>query len=164
MSLQVTNMEELPAYRTPGVLIRRSRGYSWVEIRGPGTIRGSTEALIVIDGVENTSRGLLAMNPDDVQRIQVLKGASASIYGIRGANGVLLVAGSWSSHCPRSSPISLQLEPATLRSLVAAAQLHPAGRDVEGPAEFRTPVIAGCSIVAGKTWSGRGCEVGGQGK
>jgi TonB-dependent SusC/RagA subfamily outer membrane receptor len=91
MSKVASSMEELLSHRFPGVLIRRSGGQSWVEIRGPGSISASNEALIVIDGVQNSTRGLLAMNPDDVHRIQVLKGAPASIYGIRGGNGVLVV-------------------------------------------------------------------------
>ncbi len=91
LTFKVTSMADLLTNRIPGVVIRRSRGHSWVEIRGPGTISSSTEALIVVDGIENSSRGLLAMNPEDVQRIQVLKGASAAIYGVRGANGVLVV-------------------------------------------------------------------------
>lgn len=92
LTIKATNMEELLAHRLPGVVIRRSGSYAWVEIRGSGSISSSNEALIVIDGVANSSRSLLSLNPDDVQRIQILKGASAAIYGVRGANGVLLVA------------------------------------------------------------------------
>ena len=91
MTIEAISMEELLKHRIPGVLIRRDRGGAWIEIRGPGSIRANTEALIIIDGVQNTSRGLLSMNPADVQRIQVLKDGSAAIYGMRAANGVLVV-------------------------------------------------------------------------
>lgn len=91
MTLAVVTMEELLRHRLPNVLVRRSGSRAWIEIRGPGTIASSTEALIIIDGVQNTSRGLLAMNPHDVERIQVLKDGSAAIYGVRAGNGVLVV-------------------------------------------------------------------------
>lgn len=91
MTLAAVNMEELIQDRIPGVVIRRSGGRAWIEIRGPGTISSSTEALIIIDGVQNTSRGLLSMSPSDVYRIEVLKGGSAAIYGMRAGNGVLVV-------------------------------------------------------------------------
>lgn len=91
LTLEAITMEELIEDRLPNVLIRRSGNRTWIEIRGPGTISSSSEALIIIDGIQNTSRGLLAMNPADVQRIQVLKDGSAAIYGMRAGNGVLLV-------------------------------------------------------------------------
>jgi TonB-dependent SusC/RagA subfamily outer membrane receptor len=91
MTIAAITMEDLIKHRIPGVLIRRSGSRSWIEIRGRGTISSNSEALIIIDGVQNTSRALLTMNPDDVQRIQVLKDGSAAIYGMRAGNGVLVV-------------------------------------------------------------------------
>lgn len=87
----VTTMEELLNGRIPGVVLRRSGSRMWVEVRGQSTFTGSPDALIIVDGVEQTTRGLLTMNPADVQRVEVLKGASASLYGVRGGNGVLVV-------------------------------------------------------------------------
>ncbi len=61
-----------------------------IKIRGIGTINNS-DPLIVIDGVP-TDLGLSSLNLTDVDRIDVLKDASATaIYGSRGANGVVLV-------------------------------------------------------------------------
>ena len=61
-----------------------------IRVRGLGTINNS-EPLIVIDGVP-TDLGLSAINMNDVDRIDVLKDASATaIYGARGANGVVMV-------------------------------------------------------------------------
>ncbi len=73
-----------------------------VRIRGIGSISASSAPLYVIDGVPlNTgdasdltqSSNLLAgINPNDIENISVLKDASAaSIYGSRGANGVILI-------------------------------------------------------------------------
>lgn len=60
-----------------------------VRIRGVGTV-GNTDPLYVIDGVP--AGGLNAINPNDIESIEVLKdAASAAIYGSRAANGVILV-------------------------------------------------------------------------
>ena len=57
-------------------------------IRGKATY-GNTAALILIDGVEGS---LSRLNPEDIDQISVLKDASATaVYGVRGANGVILV-------------------------------------------------------------------------
>jgi len=50
-----------------------------------------SEALIVVDGLEITASALFSMNPKDVARVEVLKDGSAAIYGMRAANGVLLI-------------------------------------------------------------------------
>lgn len=61
-----------------------------IKIRGLGTINDS-DPLIVIDGVP-TDLGLSAINTADIERIDVLKDASATaIYGARGANGVVMI-------------------------------------------------------------------------
>ncbi|MCI2081575.1 MAG: TonB-dependent receptor [Bacteroidales bacterium] len=61
-----------------------------IKIRGIGTINNSNP-LVVIDGIP-TDLGLSSLNMNDVERVDVLKDASATaIYGSRGANGVILV-------------------------------------------------------------------------
>lgn len=61
-----------------------------IRIRGVNTINGNSNPLYVIDGVPREDMNDL--NPGDVASIQVLKDASAtSIYGARGANGVILI-------------------------------------------------------------------------
>ncbi len=63
---------------------------SRVVIRGLSTINSSSDPLYVVDGVVMENFGL--MNPNDIERIEVLKDASAAaIYGARGANGVIMV-------------------------------------------------------------------------
>ena len=79
--------------QSPGVQITQNsgqpgKGYK-VNIRGLGTV-GDAEPLYVIDGVAGGS--LSALNPADIESIDVLKdAASAAIYGARAANGVILV-------------------------------------------------------------------------
>ncbi|MDR2859442.1 MAG: TonB-dependent receptor [Mediterranea sp.] len=79
--------------QTPGVNITQSSGQPGenfkVVVRGMGTI-GNSSPLYVIDGVPGGD--INALNPSDVESIDVLKdAASAAIYGARAANGVILV-------------------------------------------------------------------------
>ena len=61
-----------------------------IKIRGLGSIN-NCDALVVIDGVP-TDLGLSSLNMADVERLDVLKDASATaIYGSRGANGVVMI-------------------------------------------------------------------------
>ena len=61
-----------------------------VRIRGTSTL-GNNNPLYIIDGVPSTT-GLQYLNPNDIGSIQVLKdGSSASIYGARASNGVIIV-------------------------------------------------------------------------
>lgn len=70
-----------------------------IRIRGNGSIGGSQDPLIVIDGfpVDNNNIGgldnkLAAINPNDIESFTVLKDASATaIYGLRASNGVILI-------------------------------------------------------------------------
>lgn len=60
-------------------------------IRGLGSLNASTKPLIVVDGFPLESSEL-NLNPNDIQQITVLKdAASASIWGIRAANGVIVI-------------------------------------------------------------------------
>jgi TonB-linked SusC/RagA family outer membrane protein len=67
-------------------------GNSQVIIRGTGSINGKVEPLYVIDGIPLNSDNFRSINPDDIESVSVLKDAGAtSIYGNRGANGVIIV-------------------------------------------------------------------------
>lgn len=62
-----------------------------IEVRGVGTVNAGASPLFIVDGVP-IEDGLLSMNPDDVESIQILKdAASTAVYGARGANGVFLI-------------------------------------------------------------------------
>jgi TonB-linked SusC/RagA family outer membrane protein len=63
-----------------------------MQIRGSGSLSGTTPPLIVIDGIPTDISDFNALNPNDVESISVLKDAAASaIYGARAPYGVLLV-------------------------------------------------------------------------
>jgi len=72
-----------------------------IRIRGVGSINAGNDPLIIIDGVQMSSAGqttqasgnpLNAINPNDIESIDILKDAAASaIYGAQAANGVIVV-------------------------------------------------------------------------
>ena len=66
-------------------------GTGSVRIRGIGSFNASQDPLFVIDGVPTTAT-LNSLNMNDIESMQVLKdAASASIYGSRAANGVIII-------------------------------------------------------------------------
>ena len=66
-------------------------GSGTVRIRGIGSFNSSQDPLFVIDGVPTTAT-LNSLNMNDIESMQVLKdAASASIYGSRAANGVIII-------------------------------------------------------------------------
>lgn len=80
--------------RVPGMTITTNGspiGTGTVRIRGVGSINSSQDPLFVIDGVPTTT-SLNSLNTNDIESMQVLKdAASASIYGSRAANGVIII-------------------------------------------------------------------------
>lgn len=82
--------------QVPGVIITRSStapgDESWgMSLRG-AVSKNSTSPLVIIDGVEYESvNELRLLNPSDIESINFLKDASASIYGSKAAGGVVLV-------------------------------------------------------------------------
>ena len=79
--------------RVPGMNISADgspSGSATVRIRGVGTLNNN-DPLYIIDGVP-TKSGMHELNGNDIESIQVLKdAASASIYGSRAANGVIII-------------------------------------------------------------------------
>src|SRR5258708_39539306 len=91
-----TSVADMIDGRFPGVEVRRlaSGGVS-IRIRGNRSLNADQEPLYVIDGVpqRNVPGGPLAdLSPIDLKSIDVLRDAgSTSVYGSRGANGVILI-------------------------------------------------------------------------
>ena len=97
------------AGKSSGINITRNTGDpgagAYIQIRGQNTVLGDASPLIILDGVpiSNTSVGggtagvvqqsrLNDINPQDIESVTVLKGASAAaIYGTSAANGVLVI-------------------------------------------------------------------------
>jgi len=82
--------------RFPGIVVTRGTdGGLAIRIRGAISIRGGSEPLYVIDGVPiepGPGGALFGINPYDIHTIEVLKDAAATtMYGVRGANGVIVI-------------------------------------------------------------------------
>lgn len=93
------NVANMLAGQMPGVTIVQNTGQPGADagllrVRGIGTIRnnyddGAASAMVIVDGVESS---MSSVNPNDIESISVLKDAAASsIYGVRAANGVILI-------------------------------------------------------------------------
>lgn len=80
--------------KVPGMTITGNgspSGTGSVRIRGIGSFNASQDPLFIIDGVPTTAT-LNSLNMNDIESMQVLKdAASASIYGSRAANGVIII-------------------------------------------------------------------------
>lgn len=91
--LPILRTEQALQGRTAGVQVTQNSGAPGspltVRIRGTGTINNA-DPLYIVDGIP--VEGLDFLNPNDIERIDVLKdAAAAAIYGARGANGVVLI-------------------------------------------------------------------------
>ncbi|MBK8566773.1 MAG: TonB-dependent receptor [Saprospiraceae bacterium] len=106
-----TSLDQALQGRAAGVQVTqvsgRPGGETSIRIRGSSSINAGNEPLYVVDGMLITSdngqtnaggtagsglNGLSAINPGDIERIEILKDASATaLYGSRGSNGVVLI-------------------------------------------------------------------------
>jgi len=95
-SRPTANFSDALQGRSSGVQIRQAggdlEGKFDIAIRGVGSVTGSNDPLIVIDGVPLISTSFSTINPRDIASIDILKDASATaIYGARAANGVVII-------------------------------------------------------------------------
>lgn len=93
-----SNLTTMMAGRVSGMIAYQRSGEPGADnsdffIRGLGSFgAGKVNPLILIDGVESSTTDMARLQPDDIEAFSVLKDASAaSIYGARGANGVVLI-------------------------------------------------------------------------
>ncbi|WP_461105848.1 TonB-dependent receptor [Spirosoma koreense] len=92
----ISNVAQALQGNAAGVQVNQSSGQPGegviIKIRGTNSISGGNAPLYVVDGLPLD--GLSAqLNPDDIDRIEVLKDASSTaIYGSRGANGVIIIS------------------------------------------------------------------------
>ena len=109
-SIVPTSLEQGLAGRATGVVVTQASGAPGgavtVRVRGPNSVSSGSEPLYVVDGIpiysdnDATSSGgnrvssnaLAAINPSDIESMEILKDASGTaIYGSRGSNGVILI-------------------------------------------------------------------------
>lgn len=107
--IPVTSLDQALQGQAAGTVVQQSSGTPgggvMVRIRGNTSISASNRPLYIIDGIPvaagalspsdfggQDDNALSAINPNDIESIQILKDASAkAIYGSRGANGVVLI-------------------------------------------------------------------------
>lgn len=101
-SVNVSDVKSLPAANTaslfqgrmPGVTVSNFSGQPGnddpqIRIRGIGTFNSGAEPLVIVDGIQSQINQIPV---SDIESISVLKdAASASIYGVRAANGVIII-------------------------------------------------------------------------
>ena len=90
------NAMDALAGQVPGLSILSDSGepsaLSSITLHGSGSLGASSDPLYVLDGIPVAQSTILAMNPSDFERIDILTDASAtSIYGSRAANGVIYI-------------------------------------------------------------------------
>ena len=94
--IPAANAASLLQGRLPGVVLTSNGGQAGkdspqIRIRGIGTF-GNNEPMVLIDGVEASVDQIQQIAASDIDNVSVLKdAASASIYGVRAANGVILI-------------------------------------------------------------------------
>jgi len=81
-----SNMYDYLRGRVPGVQVTSDNR---IIIRGIGTNSSNTDPLILVDGVEVTD--LSNIDPAFVKSVDVIKDGSSAIYGMQGANGVVII-------------------------------------------------------------------------
>ena len=106
----VSNISQALAGESAGVRVINTSGQpgseATIRIRGFGSVNGNRSPLYVLDGVPYTGN-ISAINPDDIESTVILKDATAtSVYGARGANGVVLLT----TKKGRANRSSIQLE------------------------------------------------------
>lgn len=80
--------------RTPGVVVNGSGSNARVQVRGVNSFSGNTEPLFIINGNDvgnNYQRAASLLRGMKIKSVEVLKNADASLYGVRGAGGVILI-------------------------------------------------------------------------
>lgn len=163
-----TTIEQAIQGRAAGVYITQNSGQPGggmsVMIRGVSTINGTTEPLYVIDGVQiqpsavsygstSSTNPLAAINPSDIENVEILQGPSATaIYGSRGTNGVVLITTkrgkSGQTKISYDFQYTMQTEPKQLdvMDLPQYAQMYGEIRLAQGgevPEKFKNPSLLG---------------------
>lgn len=104
-----TAVDQAISGKITGALVQQNSGDPAggisIRLRGPSTVLGSSDPLYIVDGIiisnssnqlvdlgGNAQNRLSDLNPNDVERIEIIKGAAAAaVYGSRASNGVVQI-------------------------------------------------------------------------
>ncbi|MBO4455339.1 MAG: TonB-dependent receptor plug domain-containing protein [Bacteroidales bacterium] len=81
-----TSVYEYLRGKVPGLIVEGTDVY----IRGISTVNSGTAPMFIVDGVE--VQDISNVRPQEIVGVEVIKDASASIYGFRAANGVIKIS------------------------------------------------------------------------
>jgi TonB-linked SusC/RagA family outer membrane protein len=84
------NVQNMLTGKVPGVRVIQKTSEPG-EFNNQFDIRGFGTPLIVIDGIPRGQDAFVRLSPEEIENVSVLKDASAAVYGVRAANGVVLV-------------------------------------------------------------------------
>ena len=98
-NIPVANTSTMLQGRLPGVVLQTNGAQAGhddpeIRVRGVGTLGSGSKnnPMVLIDGIESSISQMSELAADDIESVSVLKdAASAAIYGVRAANGVILV-------------------------------------------------------------------------
>lgn len=91
MSAGMMSVLDLLRGRVAGVNVTGSFPNYSVNIRGLSSLTGSNEPLFLLDGIPMDLASIVNIPVQDVDQIDVLKGAEAAIFGVRGGNGAIAI-------------------------------------------------------------------------
>ena len=168
---QTQNVGQILQGRVAGAQVTQNNGAPGggisIQVRGSNSITATSEPLYVIDGIPAiTGSGsndayqnpLSAINPSDIQSIEVLKDASSTaIYGARGANGVVLVTTRRGSRGESRLALEASYGTQEIRQQIPMlngsqfAELYNEARTNAGLTTFYTPTQI-ASLGAGTNW------------
>lgn len=151
-----TNFASAMYGKAPGIRITQTQGGSAgavsINVRGLTSITGNNQPLIILDGVpirnggtgkstdfaefgndgQIRSNGLVDINPEDIESVSVLKGASATaLYGSEAANGAVVIT----SKCAKSGKLTVDFTAQVTANLPAYL---PKVQTVYGPGRYNT--------------------------
>ena len=104
-----TAVDQAISGKVTGALVQQNSGDPAggisIRLRGPSTVLGSSDPLYIVDGIiisnssnqlvdlgGNAQNRLADLNPNDIERIEIIKGAAAAaVYGSRASNGVVQI-------------------------------------------------------------------------
>lgn len=165
-----TNVVQALAGKAPNVEINSQAGdpgaSSYIRIRGPKTITGTGQPLIVVDGVpidnttlsteSNPTAGTVApnrasdLNPNDIASVDILKGAAAAaIYGARAGQGVVLITTKHGNSGPTRYSLRTNYSFDDVNKKIPLQSKFGHGRNGERPAcDALNPPILDCNATS----------------
>lgn len=86
---EYTNIYDLIRAKVPGVQLIQENGITKFKIRGNTSVYASEGAMFIVNGMQVNDISFLS--PFDISNVTLLKDAAAAEYGVRGANGVIII-------------------------------------------------------------------------